>query len=240
MQSHKEYLSVAGKLHLYRVSISLAAAIEPTSTISPNKEQYHAVGLGDASISGLAISPSGSHIVITSDKIVRTIGTNDLHGSSLRKYDSPDPLTCLAFHPSEEIFATGDENGVIRLWYCLDSRNLARRGHSNHERRAGKAPTTVMHWHAHAVSSIAFSANGSYLVSGGEEAVLVIWHLENRHREYVSRLGAPIDYITVLPQSTEATHQGYLVSLSDGGMSLVNSASLSVSRTFIQLKQSQF
>lgn len=238
--THLQECSIkAGKLHLYRVSISLLPVDESSSSASPTREQYHAVGLGDAPISGLAISPSGSHIVITADKIVRTIGTNDFHGSSVRKYDSPDPLTCLAFHPSEELFATGDKNGVIRLWYCLDPRNIARRGNSNHDRRTNRAPTTVMHWHAHAVSSIAFTANGSYLLSGGEEAVLVIWQLQNGHREFLPRLGAPIDHITILPQSAGAAHQGYLVSLADGGMSLVDSASLSVSRTFIQFKQRQ-
>lgn len=105
------------------------------------------------------------------------------------------------------------------------------------DKRKTTAPTTVMHWHAHDVGGIAFSSNGAYLLSGGEESVLVIWQLQNAHREFVPRLGSPIEHVTIVPQTADSD-PGYLVSLADGGLSLVNASNLRVSRTFIQLKRS--
>lgn len=32
---------------------------------------------------------------------------------------------------------------------------------------------STMHWHAHAVGALCFSADGRFLLSGGQEAVLV-------------------------------------------------------------------
>ena len=39
-----------------------------------------------------------------------------------------------------------------------------------------QVPLTTVHWHAHPVGSVCFSADGTLLLSGGEEAVLVGCH----------------------------------------------------------------
>lgn len=202
------------------------------------KDTYTHAILGSEPVSGLVISPSGSNIVATAGKTVFVVKTDDL-GSPCTEYASPNTLTCLAFHPSDELFATGDTDGIIRLWYCLDPRRtVARRGGYRVDRRTTNAPTTVMHWHAHPVGGVAFSPNGAYLLSGGEESVLVIWQLQNSHREFVPRLGSPIQHVVIMPQTADSD-PGYLLGLADGGLSLVNAASLKVSRTFIQLKRSK-
>ena len=46
-----------------------------------------------------------------------------------------------------------------------------------------------MHWHAHAVNALAFNSDGTYLLSGGDEAVLVVWQLSTGDRRYFPRLG---------------------------------------------------
>ncbi len=38
-------------------------------------------------------------------------------------------------------------------------------------------PTSQVHWHPHTVASLAFASDGSMLVSGGEEGVLVLWQV---------------------------------------------------------------
>lgn len=50
----------------------------------------------------------------------------------------------------------------------------------------------TLHWHAHRVSTLKFVPNTPYLISGGEEAVLVQWHLETQSKQFISRIGAPI------------------------------------------------
>ena len=39
------------------------------------------------------------------------------------------------------------------------------------------------------VTSLAYTSEGSYLLSGGTEAVLVIWHVETREPRFLPRLG---------------------------------------------------
>lgn len=53
--------------------------------------------------------------------------------------------------------------------------------------------TVVLHWHAHAVNSLCFSADGLMLLSGGEEGVLVFWQMQhNFSKIFLPRLGAAL------------------------------------------------
>lgn len=177
---------------------------------------------------GLAFSPSGEWLVATGGHKAYVCSTSNFK-AGFTKFVSPEQLTCLAFHPSEEYFATGDVTGCIRLWYCLDSA-LAAFKVTGVEK---KAQTTTLHWHAHAVSSIAFTTNGAYLLSGGEEAVLVIWQLHSGKKEFVPRVGAPIAHISVARQ-TEG--EEYLLGLADASFVFINSGSMKISRSIARVK----
>ena len=180
------------------------------------------------STTGLALSPSGAWLVATGGPKAYVCAAASLN-AGFTKFVSNDALTCLAFHPSEEYFATGDEKGQIRLWYCLNNGQIG--AQMPGERRA---QTTTLHWHAHSVSSIAFTANGSYLLSGGEEAVLVIWQLHSGKREFVPRVGAPI--ISVAVANHQSADEEYLLTLSDGTLVFVGSGTLRISRSFARIK----
>lgn len=56
-----------------------------------------------------------------------------------------------------------------------------------------------MHWHAHAVGCLSFSEDGAYLLSGGEEAVLVAWDAATGRRTYLPRLGGPLVGLATCP-----------------------------------------
>jgi NET1-associated nuclear protein 1 (U3 small nucleolar RNA-associated protein 17) len=101
-----------------------------------------------------------------------------------------------------------------------------------------RVQTTTLHWHAHAVSSLAFTPNGAYLLSGGEEAVLVIWQIHSGKKEFVPRVGAPIQSISVSdPQDASGSRaQEYLLGLSDGTLAFVKADLLKVHRTIARLK----
>ncbi|KAK2197334.1 bifunctional WD40 repeat/WD40-YVTN repeat-like-containing domain superfamily/WD40-repeat-containing domain superfamily [Babesia duncani] len=58
--------------------------------------------------------------------------------------------------------------------------------------------TSTHHWHAHAVNCLSFNLDGTILLSGGEEGVLVMWHLNTGNKKFVTRLGSPI-FHTVAP-----------------------------------------
>jgi NET1-associated nuclear protein 1 (U3 small nucleolar RNA-associated protein 17) len=103
-------------------------------------------------------------------------------------------ITTMALHPSEHCIATGDVNGKIVLWYFMEK---------THEHDNGAKPiSTTLHWHAHKVLALEFTADGSYLLSGGEEGVLVLWQLQTRHKDFLPRLGSDIMSISVSPDQT--------------------------------------
>ncbi|KAF9486317.1 WD40 repeat-like protein [Pholiota conissans] len=178
--------------------------------------------------SGLAVSSNGAWLVAAAGHTIYVAKTSSLV-SGFTKYVSPERLRCLAFHPTEEYFATGDDKGVIRLWYCLND-NLA----VNTRGVEKRTQTRPLHWHAHAVSSISFTPNGAYLLSGGEEAVLVLWQLHTGKKEFVPRLGAPISTVSIL--SSRSAEEEYLIGLADATYTFISSATLKVTRSYSRIK----
>ncbi len=149
-------------------------------------------------------------------------------------------MTCMAFHPTDPTrLVTGDASGRIRVWYCLQNNFMAPSKAEADDGMERHAPSTVLHWHAHAVSSLCFSPNGAQLLSGGEEGVLVVWHLgasgNAASKEFVPRLGAPLSAIAVA-NGLDGREQEYAVSLADGSITFVSSMSLKPTRSFTRIK----
>ncbi|GAA5977677.1 hypothetical protein JCM11641_001375 [Rhodosporidiobolus odoratus] len=189
----------------------------------------------------LALSPDGSILASLTPQAVhlcRTAQFSRGFSQTVAAEDGED-LTTLAFHPTENYFATGNTKGQIRLWYdALGSPALGADGTSEGDQGddTARAPSTaLLHWHAHAVSSLAFTPNGAYLLSGGQEAVLVLWQLHTGHQEYVPRLGAPILALTVL-DSAETGEQQVAARLRDGSIVFVGSQKLKAVKTITGLK----
>ena len=56
-----------------------------------------------------------------------------------------------------------------------------------------------LHWHRNPVLTVKWSADGNYLISGGQETVLVLWQLDSGRKETLPHLGAPIESLVVSP-----------------------------------------
>ena len=177
---------------------------------------------------GLAVSAGGSWLVAIGGHKAYVASTANLKAGFI-KFVSPEALTCLAIHPTEDYFATGDEKGNIRLWYCLHE-NIAIPVAEVEKR----APTSTLHWHAHAVSALSFTPNGAYLLSGGEESVMVIWQIHSGQREFVPRVGAPINSVAV--SQTQDGQEEYLLCLADASFVFVSAAKLKISRSYSGIK----
>ncbi|XP_028250286.1 WD repeat-containing protein 75 isoform X2 [Parambassis ranga] len=114
-------------------------------------------------------------------------------------------FTCVACHPKDDCIATGHEDGKIRLW-----RNF------NHKK---EYTYSTLHWHHSAVSSLCFTPEGTNLLSGGVESVLVQWRYnQESQRDFLPRLGAAITHIAVSPDGAL-----FCTSHSDNKISIIQS-----------------
>ncbi|XP_061698406.1 WD repeat-containing protein 75 [Syngnathoides biaculeatus] len=96
---------------------------------------------------------------------------------------------CVACHPKDDVIATGHEDGKIRLWRKF-----------NHMK---EYTYSTLHWHHNAVSSLCFTPEGTSLLSGGVESVLVQWkYNQEQQRDFLPRLGAAITHISVSPDGS--------------------------------------
>jgi NET1-associated nuclear protein 1 (U3 small nucleolar RNA-associated protein 17) len=120
--------------------------------------------------------------------------------------------TCMTFHPLEKILVIGDKKGRITFYHGIDQLS------------SNQNPiTTNYHWHAHQVNCIAFSMDGYYMLSGGQEAVLVIWQLQTGNKQFLPRLGSPIMSLSI---SSDQTMYG--IGLKDNLIQLIRSSNLLV------------
>lgn len=166
----------------------------------------------------ITVSTDGQYVVILqhSSFIVYSVSKQcKVTFSHVREF------TTIAFHPNQPIIATGDCSGRITLWVNIDKAfsAAALQALSTATSKFGNAYLliTEFHWHANTVSALAFSEDGSYLLSGADEAVLVFWQMSTGQKQYLPRLGAPIMHITTSPRGSL-----YAVACADNAIRMVN------------------
>lgn len=130
-------------------------------------------------------------------------------------------LTCVALHPHGKQVVAGDETGRILLWHVNYGKQIAQGGNKNSTNEAPKV--TTRHWHSRAVRCLAFTEDGSHLLSGGEEGVLVMWQLETGKQEFLPRLGAVLTSIALCPEQAKVA-----VGMDDNSVLVVNLASMKI------------
>lgn len=146
----------------------------------------------------------------------------DVHESQLQPHVSIEQITVLKIHPTKPILAIGDKSGRITLISNFKSGNEKDYIRSTH------------HWHHLPVRCLTFLADGAYLLSGGEEAVVVIWQLDTGHKQFLPRLGGSIDSITISPNN-----RFYCLGLNDNSIRLVNSITQSIEQVIQGLQYAQ-
>ncbi|KNA25055.1 hypothetical protein SOVF_009790 [Spinacia oleracea] len=124
-------------------------------------------------------------------------------------------FTTFAFHPNDNIIATGDVSGRICVWRGFGIRTFFKgndQANANlmkiEDERAGVRgdndveACSTWHWHSSEVKFLAFSTDGANLYSGGNEGVLVQWQLDTGKRKFLPRIGSPLLYFVHSPDPT--------------------------------------
>ncbi|KAF0700325.1 Aste57867_9138 [Aphanomyces stellatus] len=118
----------------------------------------------------------------------------------IARFEHVRQFACVTIHPTYDEVVTGDSMGQMQVWRQLN-------------KGKGHVQPAKLHWHAHRVGCVAYSRDGSFVASGGEEFVLVLWHLESGRRQYMPRLSAALTGI-----ATKADGSGYLVACQDNSI----------------------
>lgn len=92
-------------------------------------------------------------------------------------------------------------------------------------------PPRVLHWHRDAVSSVKFSPDGNYVISGGKETVLVLWQLETGKQQYLPHLTSEIQRIAVNAQGDR-----YALQMGDNSIMVLSTAELKPVANFAGLQ----
>ena len=132
-----------------------------------------------------------------------------------KKNKSPRPGLALAI---------GNSSGQIHLYDDI-STILGRTG------KPQLPPPRILHWHREAVSSVKFSQDGNYLISGGKETVLVLWQLSTAKKQYLPHLTSTIERIVVNPKGDR-----YAVQMGDNSIMVLSTSELKPVANFAGLQ----
>ena len=111
----------------------------------------------------------------------------------VRVLDSGVPFNTMSIHPAGDYIAVGDCTGQIMKVY--------------------EKYNTKVHWHAHKVQSIGFTNDNNFMLSGGEEGVVVIWHENSTEKSFLPRLGSGIAQVSV-----NSENNLYVIRLTNGAL----------------------
>ncbi|KAJ5175507.1 uncharacterized protein N7482_001384 [Penicillium canariense] len=148
----------------------------------------------------------------------------------------PAPATC--FHlressnensePSDTAvdLVVGETGGYILIYQDILNTLFCR----NAEK---KSSPRKLHWHRGAVSSVRWSRDGNYLISGGQESVLVLWQLDTGRKQFLPHLSSPICNIVVSPNGNS-----YVVKLADNSVMVLSARELQPSANVTGLQLS--
>jgi NET1-associated nuclear protein 1 (U3 small nucleolar RNA-associated protein 17) len=131
----------------------------------------------------------------------RCVKVLNIASGEKREYTHTLPLTSLTVHPQDAYITVGDASGQILKFYPDGVKSKE-------------------HWHAHAISALKFTADGTFLLSGGEEGVLVLWHQSTHRRTFMPRIGAKILNVAVAEDGSL-----YGVVLNDNSVKVYDSSS---------------
>ncbi|KAF2865859.1 hypothetical protein BDV95DRAFT_506111 [Massariosphaeria phaeospora] len=121
--------------------------------------------------------------------------------------------------------AIGDETGLILLFEDVLASFAAieksKKDAKNKSVDVESFKPKHLHWHREAVGSLKWSLDGNYLISGGDETVLVIWQLSTGKQQHLPHLTAAIENIVVSPSGAS-----YALTLANNSVIVLSTSEL--------------
>ncbi|KAI9349735.1 WD40-repeat-containing domain protein [Obelidium mucronatum] len=184
-------------------------------------------------VGGLAVSSSVVSIftdkaVFVWDATLSSVGFGDPKRINIpKKQQIHNPkITCLAAHPTTTLISAGLSTGEILLYHNpLHSSNNSNNNHP--------PAVQILHWHANPVLSLAFMNDGTTLLSGGVESVLVMWQTDLLSKRTIPRLAAGNSLLSISVSEDDALIG---VVCGDASVRVISVANLAVKTCITGLK----
>ncbi|KAJ3022229.1 UNVERIFIED_CONTAM: WD repeat-containing protein 75 [Siphonaria sp. JEL0065] len=130
-------------------------------------------------------------------------------------------ITALVAHPTTTLLSVGLSTGEILLYHNPF--------HTN-------PPVQILHWHAHPVTALTFMNDGTTLLSGGLESVLVMWQIDLLSKKTLPRIASGNALLSVSVSSDDA-YIGLVCG--DASVRAISVGNLSVKTCVMGLKSRQ-
>ncbi|OQE35110.1 hypothetical protein PENCOP_c014G02798 [Penicillium coprophilum] len=130
----------------------------------------------------------------------------------------PVNATCfdIQIQGSESIdLAVGESGGSILIYQNVLNTLFAK------DLNDKKSSPRKLHWHRGSVNTIRWSKDGNYIISGGQESVMVLWQLDTGRKQFLPHLSSPICNIVV-----SASGSSYVVKLADNSVMILSTREL--------------
>ncbi|PQE28010.1 WD domain-containing protein [Rutstroemia sp. NJR-2017a WRK4] len=216
-------------------------ANELTQPGSPIQTVARTIHNSKSPIYKLKTAKEGSVILAVSGKsvLVGNIRSLDFNTTDKLKYEfrvfqSADTITSFDIRVSNRTgnedkrvpkkipvadIVVGDAKGAIFVHRDLLANLILSEDKSNSSRL--NLTPAKFHWHRKVVNTVKWSLDGNYIISGGDEAVLVLWQLDTGKKEFLPYMTTPILNLVVSPSGTS-----YGIQLADNSALVLSTAEL--------------
>ncbi|KAE8348315.1 WD40-repeat-containing domain protein [Aspergillus coremiiformis] len=123
--------------------------------------------------------------------------------------------------------AFGGSDGSILIYHNI----LGLLGKEEHDENGKTGTPRRLHWHRDLVNAIRWSRDGNYIISGGNESVMVLWQLDTGRKQFLPHLSSPICNIVVSP-----TGNSYVIKLADNSIAVLSARELQPCATITGLQ----
>ncbi|KEQ79216.1 WD40 repeat-like protein [Aureobasidium pullulans EXF-150] len=183
-----------------------------------------------------------SHLRIEGDFVVAATSTKLVVGKRIASADSPrydfveitvsagvTSLEC-RIESSESKKKAKTENVTVAVGNVSGEIFLYENVYPSDKSAESLTPRTL-HWHREAVATLKWSKDGTYLISGGRETVLVLWQLTTGKKQFLPHLTAEIERLTVSPNGAS-----YALQLADNSVMVLSTTELKPTANFAGLQ----
>ncbi|KAG4305415.1 hypothetical protein PORY_000971 [Pneumocystis oryctolagi] len=159
---------------------------------------------------GIVISDDGKTLAVGSNDFIyvckkESCLENNQEIWKTHKFNTKSPISNLIMY--DDHIAVGDSEGKLLIYYNI--------------LKLEEPIVRIFHWHPQTFSALNCILDGSYILTGGKEGVLVFWQVKTGNKQFLPRLGSPIKKIGI-----SKTNSLYAILLENNSIKIISAIDL--------------